>query len=783
MYSRLLFLSLWILSLAVSAQTPKAVVQGTVLTTSGAPAYVTVSLDEAGKVRYGAATDELGRFSFRAPAGNYTLVVSGLGYETVRQAVTLRAGETTKADLQTSDRNSSLAEVVVSAGRRIETLAETPSSVTVIGGKELEVQSGISANVANILSNAVPGLAPSTNQTGNTGQTLRGRNVLVLIDGIPQSTPLRAGGRDVRTIDPNVVERIEVIKGATSIYGNGADGGLINYITKKAPAGVSFGGYTQLGMTGNTQGDSTLGFRFTQQLYGRTGKFDYFVSGMHEKTGVFRDGDGKVISPEYGLGETRMYNAYAKLGYDISPRHRIEAMYNYYSSNQHSAFVLKSGIYGERPSIGVIGKRAGIDEGTRYNHNASLQYFGRNIIGGTSVNVSLYMQDFLTVYSNVASFYMGGQSQIPSAKKGIRVNLTSPFILSGSVRGDVTYGFDLLNDRTSQSLVDGRAWVPLINMRNLAPYAQLSATLFDGLALKAGVRAENINMHIDDFNTLATGPDGKGSIAVKGGNLGYNALVFNAGLRYAKLPQFNPFVSYSQAFSVYDLGRILRSATENTISKLQTEPIIVNNYEAGFSSQVGPLSLTAAAYLSTSKLGANFVDLGDGKYIAERAPEHVWGYEFQADWKVLRSLSLGGNFSYTEGKVDKDGDGKYNGDKDTYLNASRIAPPKTTVYLRFTGVKNLSVDLNWWRLGNRDRFQPAPSATAKYRIYEGKINSFNLWNVNVNYAFTKQVKLNLGVENLLNTSYYTYIAQYYGSNDNYTRGSGRRFLLTLGYSF
>jgi iron complex outermembrane recepter protein len=69
--------------------------------------------------------------------------------------------------------------------------------------------------------------------------------VLVLIDGIPQSTPLRAVGRDIRTIDPSVVKRVEVIKGATAIYGNGADGGLINYITKTPKTDQKIGGYSQ----------------------------------------------------------------------------------------------------------------------------------------------------------------------------------------------------------------------------------------------------------------------------------------------------------------------------------------------------------------------------------------------------------------------------------------------------------------------------------------------------------------------------------------------------------
>ena len=50
--------------------------------------------------------------------------------------------------------------------------------------------------------------------------------MLVLIGGVQQSTPLRNGGRDLRIIDPSAIERIEVIKGATSIYSNGADGGI-----------------------------------------------------------------------------------------------------------------------------------------------------------------------------------------------------------------------------------------------------------------------------------------------------------------------------------------------------------------------------------------------------------------------------------------------------------------------------------------------------------------------------------------------------------------------------
>src|SRR3546814_4442420 len=56
-----------------------------------------------------------------------------------------------------------------------------------------------------------------------------------MVDGIPQSTPLRDGKRSGFTVDPAFVERVEVIYGANAIQGVGATGGVINYVTTTAP--------------------------------------------------------------------------------------------------------------------------------------------------------------------------------------------------------------------------------------------------------------------------------------------------------------------------------------------------------------------------------------------------------------------------------------------------------------------------------------------------------------------------------------------------------------------
>ena len=265
-YIKLLVVIFSILSsLSLFAQTDSGTITGKVVDSLGnALPFANVQVK---KHNIKATSDKLGAFKLTGvPVGNQQIRVSITGYNQLEQNVTVTANGLTDITFTLKEQHSDLSDVIVSASRRPESLSQTPSSVTVLTAKELSTQSTISPNLANILAYSVPGLGFSTNQTGNSGQTLRGRNVLVLIDGIPQSTPLRAGGRDIRSIDPSVVERVEVIKGATAIYGNGAEGGLINYITKKGDQGKAFGGYSQAGITGNLKGDSTIGYRFSQQF-------------------------------------------------------------------------------------------------------------------------------------------------------------------------------------------------------------------------------------------------------------------------------------------------------------------------------------------------------------------------------------------------------------------------------------------------------------------------------------------------------------------------------------
>ncbi|WP_158642621.1 TonB-dependent receptor [Chitinophaga japonensis] len=675
-------------------------------------------------------------------------------------------------------KDTQLKEVIVSASRREETLDEVPSSVTILKAGDLAVQKSINNNLSDILANTVPGLGFNSNRSNNVGQTLRGRTVLVMIDGIPQSTPLRNGARDIRTIDPGVLERVEVIKGATAIYGNGATGGLINYITKRPATDKAISGQTSLGAnTAFKSAQHTGGWHVGQLLSGTIKQFDYIVSGRYEQTGVLKDARGQVLSPDYGLNELQMWNAYARLGYNINARNRVELMYNYFSSKQRTDYVVKAGKYGNTDSAttGIPGARPGEPEGTPYNHNASLRYTSQGLIGGTDLDVNLYLQDFNTIIAYSNFFEHNGQPAIIGKKKGLRINFNSPFTISSQWNGSLLYGLDVLADKTSQVLTDGRVPVPEMSMRNLAPYLQVKSVFLQHLVFKAGARFENIKIEVPTYTTVntlnySTGEYTGGGVTVNGGSLSYNTFVFNAGLRYNRLPYFKPFISFSQGFSVPELGLILRGARENTLANIETEAITTNNYEAGFSSSIGKLSLEGAAYISTSNLGASYV-MVNGKYEVARSPEKVYGFEVAADYALLQCLSLGGSWSYTEGKREVN-------DQKVYLGGDRINPPKVTAYINYTPLSHWMVRLQMLHAGNRKRFDPV---NGRYSYGTGPMNAFTIFNLFTSYEPDSHSSFRVGVENLFNKDYFTIPSQWQADNLAYVKGNGAR--INLGYTY
>ena len=681
----------------------------------------------------------------------------------------------------------SLEEVVITANRIKEKKTDAVANVTIIDQKKLQQFIKIAPDMSHLIGMIEPAMSLSTNTTNNRYQNLRGRSILVLIDGIPQSTPLRATDRDIRSIDPAAVERIEIVKGATSIYGNGAIGGIMNIVTKKSPKNVIFGGQTTIGASARDSFKENRGFgyRFNQQFYGNYKGFSYLVDAAMNQTGSAIDGTGEYISPRYGLGDVRTYNGLVKLGYQFDDDNKVEVMYNFYQSLQNTPLVASGGKYLERPRIGVYDTKdpAAQDEGMRYNHNAYIKFNSNNIFKRTDLELSAFTQHQYAIFDyrkhNARSprwESSSGQATVKGEKYGIRTQLTSKVLFSENVFTQLLYGADVLIDKTSQPLVDGRYWMPELTSYNSAPFLQTKTTFFQYYVLKAGLRYDYIDVSVPNYEVLRlrnTDP----RVYVKGGDLTYNNLSPNIGIAYNQFKYFQPFISYSQGFSIFDLGRTLRAAKADVLSKINTEPVKTENYEAGAYAELSKYVHLSGSYFYTySKLGSDLKSVS-GFWVVDRTPQKVYGFEVNADIFPTKWLTLGGSFISFEGKKKSTEDGDWDG----YMSGTSIPAPKATAYIRVTPTEYSYLQVNYLHTGSRDRF--SPDNRGVYTEGEGIVYPIDLFSLSAGYTFNKSFSLALGIENLTDKVYYTPASMLVARDAEYARGNGRYFNLSLTYRY
>ena len=708
--------------------------------------------------------------------------------ETIYLSLAMLAMATTPCNAQSEEIKDStlhLEEVTISTTRMPEIKQNAAATVTIIDQKQIAEMSKSAPDITHLLGMLTPGMALSSNTTSSRAQSLRGRSALILIDGIPQSTPLRSTDRDIRTIDIAAIDHIEVVKGSTALYGNGAIGGLINIITKKNTTNKAVAGETTLsGSTYNLfRHGKGQGYRINQQVYGRVGQFDYLVNGAFGRTGSAIDGDGKFISPRYGLGDTYTTNVLVNLGYSLSSKNRIELMYNFYRSLQDTKLIPFGGKYLQSPSIGIIGNKdpQAVDEGTRYNHNAYLKFTSKDIFKHTDLEASVYGSGIYTIFdfrkadpAKPRWEETSGQSAVKDRKFGFRTQFNTRLIFSENAFARLAYGYDYLYNKTSQPLVDGRYWVPWLTSSNHAPFIQVKTTLWEHLNLKLGGRYDFINVNVPDYDVLRNKLSDP-QVQVKGGKLKYNNMSFNVGLSYNRYRAFQPFVAYSQGFSIFDLGRTLRAAKADVLSKISTEPVKTNNYEVGVYSDINHwLQLNGSVFYTYSKLGSD-LKIENGFWVVNRTPQKVYGVELSADAQILRNLKAGANFSWFEGKLKS-----ATGDWDTYMSNISIPAAKLAMYVNYAPVKNTYLQLQYMHTGKRDRF--TPNASGVYNEGEGIVNRINLLNLTAGVKM-KVCDLSLAVSNLLNYTYYTPASMMMARNAEYAHADGRKITLTAVFKY
>lgn len=186
---------------------------------------------------YGASTDSEGRFAIEAvPAGEYTVVVSLVGYEASRQPISVEAGETISLDVQLEAAPINLDEVFAVADRPYTTV----SSRAV---RALDIRTRPVRSTQDLLRLA-PGLMTAQHAGGGKAEQIflrgfdadHGTDVAISVDGVPVNMVSHGHGQgyaDLHYVIPEVIEAIDVAKGPYfAEYGNLATAGAVAFRTR-----------------------------------------------------------------------------------------------------------------------------------------------------------------------------------------------------------------------------------------------------------------------------------------------------------------------------------------------------------------------------------------------------------------------------------------------------------------------------------------------------------------------------------------------------------------------
>jgi Fe(3+) dicitrate transport protein len=283
-------------------QTQSGVLKGTVKDQEGHPLqFVTVSLLNT---TYAVMTDENGNYTFNDLApGKYTLFLTSIGFNKTTKAIELRPSEVLILSFNLSKITTDLPEIEVIAKRSSSGIGhlDDVSNNIIFAGKKNEVilLDSLNANTAQNNPRQVLGRIPGINfsetegngfpsngigfrglnpsQSVETNTRQNGYNIAADIYGYPEAyyvPPLEA------------VERIEVVRGASSLQFGPQFGGLVNYVVKKGSAEKPFSISSQ--QTGGSYGL----FNSFNSLGGAYKKWNYYSFGNYRRTDGWRPNSG-----------------------------------------------------------------------------------------------------------------------------------------------------------------------------------------------------------------------------------------------------------------------------------------------------------------------------------------------------------------------------------------------------------------------------------------------------------------------------------------------------------
>ncbi|WP_249275346.1 MULTISPECIES: TonB-dependent receptor [Pseudomonas] len=516
------------------------------------------------------------------------LAGSGLNWQfSDARTVTLHKPEAPAQSLQ-------LKALQVSVGARTSTaISEIPGTVWVVDHVQLQEQLDTGVTLKEAIGKLVPGLDLAPEGRSNYGQNMRGRNVLVMIDGVSQNSS-RGLSRQFDSISPFNVERVEVLSGASALYGGGATGGIINIVTKKGtPGPAQF--ETELSATSGFNNSDDLSSRISQSVSGGTERIYGRLGISGEQNEAFYDGKGDQVfidNTQTDLQYNRTLDLMGSLAIKLDDEQDLDLLAQYYDSGNHgNVGIYFPNLHDKAPSnLEDAEIRSGYDTDLKPRSKRLLfnaNYHHSDVLGQDFYLQGSYRKEdnnfFPFPYYNTAKPQGSKGVYFAASQQNFEVTSLKALFAKQWDRLKLTYGVDLDRERfnAEQSVFDSAISsqsggldlvtqskaprYPSYRVDGHSVYAQLDWKLTDALTLSGGARRQQMDVEVGVFKN------------VPGGSNDYAVNLFNLGTIYDFQNGHQTWINYSEGFDLPDpakyYGKPGLSVKDNPLAGIKSRQV------------------------------------------------------------------------------------------------------------------------------------------------------------------------------------------------------------------
>jgi Fe(3+) dicitrate transport protein len=746
-----------------------------------------------------AFSDKRGNFIFEnLPNGSYDLTTLSVGFTNESRTVEIE-DKNVQMDLKLSSLSINLSEVVVKeqaeknyglkrlkavegtaiyAGKKTEVILLDQLTINAAANNARQIYSQIvglniyESNDAGLQLNiGGRGLDPNRSASFNTRQN--GYDISADVLGYPES---------YYSPPAEALQEIQVIRGAASLQYGTQFGGLVNFIFKKPISNKKVRVTSR-----QTVGSNSL-FTSFNSLSGTVGKLSYYTYFNYKR--------GEGFRPNSGFDSK---NFFAHVGYELSPKTTINFEFTSLKYLAQQAGGLTDAQFYENPNFSNRTRNwfevdwhlfsARLEHEFSENTDLSLQLFGldasRKAVGFRTNRVS--QNDVLIAPRDlIAGTFQNGGAELRVLhrynlkEKSAILLLGSKFYksnntgLQGAGSNGADADFSLQNEKFPNYPNQSDFTFPNLNV---AVFGEHILYLTDKFSITPGLRFEYIKTQSEgDFRRIdfdLAGNPIQNEVFEDNRTLSRNLFLAGIGASFKPMDSLETYFNCSQNY---------RSVTFSDIRivnpSFQVDPNISD--EKGFTTDLGlrgnfkkiNYDVNVFGLLYDNRLGevlkpetrinaeGELVETGRVvRFRGNIGSAFIYGLESFFDWNILRPnlkekrftrLNYFVNLSLTDSKYYQSGTPGVEGNKVEFIPLVNL---KTGVNF---GYKNLMSSLQFTYLS--EQFTDASNAPQNPNDNQsgiiGAIPSYQIMDLSLSYKF-KFLKLETGVNNLLNQNYFT----------------------------